>query len=97
MNKQILINAKELIERDGWYQGGLGSPTKGYCLMGALFYGAFDYYASIDPKGKGRYYSVPEANGAVDNGFTSKWNDTPGRTKEEVLSALDTLIGKCDE
>jgi len=79
-----LNDAADLIEKYGWHQFDFGDETVGYCVLGAIRKAVpldrvryarrvLDAYAEIDARVK--------QDAAV-------WNDTPGRTKEEVLAAL---------
>lgn len=79
--RQVLLDAADLLEREGW--ANLSKHDSGLCVYRAI-------------KRIVRTYDVSEAQrrlalhvGAISptHGLYS-WNDTPGRTKEEVLTAL---------
>ena len=97
--RALLLRAAEVIEERGWTQGSYCDGDGGVCAMGAISVGAgyppesidgLANYVSgkavmklikvIDPQGKfvDRIGSIPD------------WNDTRGRTKEEVIAALRT-------
>lgn len=94
---RILREAADYIREHGWCQDSLSSPSGRVCAIGAIksvtmpdirdgwaddarhttvVFGRFVYrrYNDVDWSGFGH---VPD------------WNDTPGRTKEEVISALN--------
>lgn len=75
----VLDGAADLIERDGWVQGVNHLPTGEHCMNDAIEKVA----------GKALYWPAKRYVEAV-VGFsaTAAWNDVPGRTKAEVVSAL---------
>jgi hypothetical protein len=83
-----LMRAKQYIEEHGWCPLGW-SPSGGgaaRCAVGAL-------HAAAKP-GVNRWDSpahrvLAEAIGSINQ---PKWNDTPGRTVEEVYAAFDRAI-----
>lgn len=94
---EILELAADYIDTYGWHQGGLfgGDPTVDYlkdkqpaCLQGALFMESLGSMAAFS-----------EARIAVDaeTGGSACWNDTPGRTKEEVTRMLRGLAAKLSD
>lgn len=79
----ILNEAADLIEKFGWIQGNYGAEECGYCALGAILAVDFDDDYSIHSFNNYIQDNHPDMNlGAVE------WNDTPGRTKEEVISTL---------
>ena len=88
--KQVFWDAADLIERDGWIQYQAGDAGIGYCFMGAIWFAAANRFPK-DPRyghavlDKAQHVAEESVcGGAV-------WNDTEGRTKEEVLSKLREL------
>ena len=83
-----LMRGRSRIER-GWCQGKMASPT-GVCAIGALS-GAVVY-------GHEAERAVKILNLAIGEGSSQswhdviRWNDAPGRTKEEVLDLYDRAI-----
>ena len=90
---QILEDAAAIIECNGWYQGNLaggawtvaggwyeaieaGAPC---CILGAINVAAGEG-VFMDPWPLGEFVTGNPSPGV--------WNDAPGRTKEEVLTAL---------
>ena len=106
--KEVLIAARWILQHYGWVQGtfylttyGLRVPSikalepgdtlKACCLTGALrlvevedrIHGLFD-----------RTYDLVRQSAQEARWGVSNWNDTPGRTKEEVIALLDKAIAK---
>jgi hypothetical protein len=96
--KQALIDARALIEK-GWTQGRYFDDAKNaFCASGAIgeASGAWN-----DDGGNNRTHIGTEpwqifsdVVKGPENLSIPIWNDTPGRTKEEVLAAFDTAIKK---
>lgn len=95
-----LVKARYMIE-SGWTQGAFARDINGnevlelspracsYCLLGAIHVGVNNI--SIPPDLYHYIHSlVPEQI------FVAKWNDTPNRTKEEVITFLDEVIESLD-
>jgi hypothetical protein len=89
--------AADKIERDGWYQGDFfpgageawgseGAVGKPVCVMGALFSVCTnaDRFVDWDLNNQATLQLGEVAN----TGSLAQWNDTPGRTEQEVLDAL---------
>ena len=93
----ILRKAKELIEENGWIQR-RSRASNGICLGAGMTDAADHVLGSYDVKTGGVYRHIfQEAVNALRkvNGISGaifSWNDTRGRTKEEVLAALDKAI-----
>lgn len=86
---KIIAEAIDYINRHGWGQGQLYKNDE-VCLMGALHkYGSVpsDVYVrlamKLDLPVTSTFQEVFKA--------ASTWNDTPGRTQEEVIELLSTL------
>lgn len=76
---EILEGAADLIERDGWCQGHAMNDAGEMCLMQALVFTA---------SGMCEFHKLRRILGhAIDEPIV-EWNDRPGRTKEEVITAL---------
>jgi len=100
--RTILIKARELIATKGWTQGrwaldAAGKPAMAdehatcFCSWGAIVTAARGF--GWDSEAEYTACCVfAEAIGAGDTGRLIKWNDAPGRTKEEVLAAFDRAI-----
>lgn len=94
--KEILIAAKANIEK-GWCQGvpaidAYGNPVLpgaesacAFCILGALRR-AGGFTGAVDARN-----AIAEL---VPHGLVANWNDTAGRTKEEVLALFDKAIAR---
>lgn len=92
---QVLTEARSMIEK-GWTQGWFAKTADGervleknpkavcWCMAGAYWATAPDWSARNDAEG-----FLRQATG--DESITN-WNDTPGRTQQEVLAAYDKAI-----
>jgi hypothetical protein len=103
-----LAEARKLIAQ-GWTQGAFYDDEDGrgcYCLAGAvgaanagpvrlakgrvkvIFYSRIESIQSLSDclGGKGRGHDAV--------GLVTEWNDTPGRTQEDVLALIDQAIAK---
>lgn len=74
-----ILDAIQNLDRFGWIQGEYGSEKKGFCLLGALDHRAITIYDS----------TLDAVKQILGTPCTVKWNDTPGRTEQEVLEALE--------
>ena len=72
-----LLRAASLIEKRGWHQGSLFKDGR-YCIVGAIS----NVRNSIE--------EMVMAWSLMDQsvGNAAMWNDTPGRTKDEVVAKL---------
>lgn len=77
---QVLRDAAELIERDGWRQGGLVGEHTAVCIIDAIF-------AAGPRRGYQSIVDAVKAHLGVGVAL-STWNDAPDRTEAEVLAAL---------
>lgn len=80
--KQALLDAAQYIRDHGWCQGRFYDGDR-VCLLGALI---------VSTQGRQEYAAAAaalyQANGPVSSD-AHDWNDAPGRTKEEVIAALE--------
>jgi hypothetical protein len=83
---KLLRAAANILETKGWYQGSFGNEEKGFCLLGSI---------NVVDTGEATWSTSPDANLAKEairvvsgQRFLSRWNDSPGRTKSEVVSAM---------
>lgn len=97
--KEVLIAAKWILENYGWCQGfyakdAEGQRVYGYHIEGAACYctlGALNMVeTAADGLRAGATDLVIEVIG--NDWIVSDWNDTPGRTKDEVLETFDRAI-----
>lgn len=87
----VLEKAADLIERDGWCQGGDGRDGKCRCMMVAIA----DASDSAPPPRLSLWQRTRDAIWGY-LGVTSgaKWNDAPERTAAEVIAALRSAAAK---
>ena len=77
----VLSEAAELIRRHGWVQRKSGSIGEGFCLIGAVINVTRDKHQCFLAN-----EALIRASGTIS---IVTWNDTEGRTKEEVLELLE--------
>lgn len=73
--------AAEYLRTHGWRQGDWEGPDGSVCLAGALLKTGSWQRAHVDALGLG--YAVSTVG-------VGQWNDTPGRTIDEVLDRLES-------
>ena len=84
---EVLVAARNLIDREGWTQNHYGRPGRGFCVYGAC--GAAEHGSALC----GGYGPAEDVMRKVLGApQLAAWNDTPGRTKAEVLAAFDKAI-----
>lgn len=80
----VLDDAADYIEANGWCQKHLESPTGEVCASGAI--------RAVEPGAAwGDGYDALALFLGLDNWLVSsipRWNDAPGRTEQEVLDAF---------
>jgi hypothetical protein len=79
MSKKIIQDVKDILLAEGWCQGELENANGEHCLLGAC---------------DKAFMPVPIRQAIFDKlGGCSiiNWNDTPGRTLEEVVALLDEV------
>ena len=97
--RAVLLRAADLVER-GWCQGGTGAETKhgdeteatsenavSFCALAAIENAAFAVGNVCLPR------EVENALIQVTGPGVIHWNDAPGRTQAEVVSALRRAAG----
>lgn len=79
------MKPSEVIKTYGWVQRRSGNEETGFCLIGAVYHvynNNNDYFI---------YNKVFCALHQAIHAFPSTWNDTPGRTKKEVIKLLESI------
>ncbi len=93
--KTVLVNARNKIAEHGWCQGKTKNEVGCYCIVGSIIYAGLE----INPKITSVIHEtdfVLQVNKIDERTYSlAKWNDEPGRTKEEVIAALDKAIANC--
>lgn len=100
---KILMAAREALEK-GWCQGALRTIDGKYCLSGAILLAGGGFGAGrgpieddrlrekLSPSFKLVTQAVGLGKGKSPGWSIPMWNDVPGRTREEVLAAMDRAI-----
>ena len=85
--RAILLSAADFLECHRWIQANFADGTGGYCVRGAI-YSASGYDGSMSNNRS--IYLMARAKFTKFLGIEDchDWNDAPGRTKEEVITAL---------
>ena len=81
---QILSDAADLLEREGWCQGIAQDGWGARCLVGAIWAAYYLLGSPRDTLDTIFRALIPE----IGRAFMVDFNDTPGRTVEEVTAAL---------
>ncbi len=101
--KEVLIRGKERLER-GWCQGASARDASGnksdpespnaasFCVFGAMHEREGPYASDRARELIRRVLGAKLGDGAI-----AIYNDTPGRTKEEVLALVDKAINLAKE
>ena len=89
----VLTRAADLIERDGWCQGG-SIVGKKRCAAAAIGDVLATYRTSTLACRREIVGALLHATGLWS---IPDWNDEPGRTKEEVVAALREAARRSDE
>lgn len=88
--RQYLLDAANILERDGWCQSVCLNKRGERCIMGAL--GAVYHSSMLDWPQQAIHALNINLQGPI-----ASWNDKSGRTKEEVLAMLrDTALNGTD-
>lgn len=95
MNEQTLIHAKQLgdyIRQHGWCQHKPRERDGRVCLRGAMDIVCVKEHPILGPMVFG-YVDMVSAIFKETGMYPIEYNDTPGRTKEEILALLDRIAG----
>lgn len=91
---ELLVKARNRLERDGWMRGCFLEPEgTRVCSWGAICYET-PLHSGVDcPREYDEAVATLGGVVGVDKAAAiAVWNDTPGRTKEQVLAAFDEAI-----
>lgn len=81
--KEILRDAGMLIKKYGWIQGSWGNHVKGYCMLGSIA-----KVTDFDIESESYDAVLLALAGVVKSSSLILYNDTTGRTKEEVIEVM---------
>ena len=80
----VLDKAIKVLDIYGWCQGRPGNETGGYCLLGAINRALVNSPFSRVQQDQVWSSARTAIHGLVNTSFLATWNDTPGRTVDEV-------------
>lgn len=81
---EVLNDATDLIEREGWYPGDDSAGTDPACAGNAILRVSMEDAAAQ----LGAWRALWEHIGGTDLPDIWEWNDEPGRTKERVVATM---------
>ncbi|MFE7797024.1 hypothetical protein [Nocardia sp. NPDC057440] len=91
---QIIEEAIKRLNTHGWIQGSYGSRREGYCMLGAL--SDSSAIAVLSDLGDAPFQAGRAVRAVLERNYNyhklESFNDTPGRTKEEVVNVLRLAI-----
>jgi hypothetical protein len=81
------------IERDGWTQGRAKDEYGRYCISGACAEAARALHADFLAHREATRIVTETATGRYDKSLTA-WNDSPHRTKYDVINVLRSALSR---
>ncbi len=84
-----LLNARTLLATEGWCQGEYQSAAGSYCAYGAISEGSDGWMVPVITAADAIKETVGEQNLVA-------WNDSPRRSKAQVLKAFDKTIARLE-
>lgn len=88
--KDLLIEAKNLINISGWKQGEYGGEDQGFCTFGALVHADADGDFETHSAAAKALRQALKDSGYITN--VVAWNDAETRTKDQVLDIFDKAV-----
>lgn len=85
---KLFLEARDLIKEHGWVRLKAGSFEEGFCLVGAVVRAAKPGN-TVEGVGAEAYDLLRRL---TDHEHPHEWNDTKGRTEDEVLDLLETAV-----
>ena len=89
----IFIKTAEVLREAGWGQGAYRPKGGGYCVLGAMNVAAGLPYDDPSWLHESPFRFLEDEDNQL---RLTRWNDTEGRTKEEVIEALERLAAGHD-
>ena len=86
---KVLRDAAAYIEQHGWCSHKLHDGSGSVCVVGALNMVLYGKPISFGPNRPERPLACDAIHRFVGNKSAVDWNNTPGRTKAEVVAALN--------
>jgi hypothetical protein len=95
---ELLKAAKVVLNDYGWIQGDTGNRHVGFCALGAVREAATgqDFGIAAMILRPNAYDALVDASRSEALVPVSTFNDTPGRTKDEVLALFDRAIAQVE-
>jgi hypothetical protein len=91
--KRVLVKAEKLLRTKGWCQGVARDQKGRFCSIGAINEGTENDYKAITPVMNARVYVEKVIQQSrFRNQHIIAWNDTRGRTKQQVLKVFRAAI-----
>lgn len=87
MSNEVFTKAADVLEAFGWIQGTFGNIESGFCALGAIGR-AEDELGRIGTDLEPLHAAIRHASGGQATPSIVVWNDAPGRTQAEVVTAL---------
>lgn len=87
--RQDAARAADYLREYGWCQGMMFVGKK-CCAIGACWKGT-EYFGETEDQHFSRDYHLFQAIAEQTGSGVARWNDRPGRTKEEVLAVFDAI------
>lgn len=93
--RRVLLDAARVLERGGWCQGRVKDYAGQHCALGAIREVAFcDFLGKAAERVLARSLRLrPGFGSATPDVMVAEWNDDPGRTADEVVTALRKAAG----
>lgn len=94
-----LRRTAQVLRERGWCQGEFASEYGECCVIGALRVAFGSLPTQLCMSGEDYYEARSALIAAVVDGeidCVADWNDTPGRTKDEVISALESTATRLE-
>lgn len=84
-----LVGVKAIIETHGWVPNRAGSPAEGFCLLGAISHWLINHELDANERRGAR---IEQHLQKLTVSPIQYWNDTVGRTPNEVVTLLERAI-----
>lgn len=81
---RVLQDAAEVLEKEGWTQDNY-KDQYGYCALGSINMALGVAATAMDSH---QHLATAALEDVIGTPFVATWNDSPGRTKDEVLDAF---------
>lgn len=90
--QEVAKKAAALIRKHGHVKGYSGAPGVGFCILGAIYLAA-----GRQPYVAFKTEALIKRNIESSVEYLSSWNDSPNRSKEDVLKVLDEVAAEASQ